>query len=256
MNYEELSKIIHDIKQPVANIKVSASMIETASKEEPVDKEAIGQFCGIIHRSCNSVNLLASNFHDIINCRNKLATVNYSSCSVEEYITMYVSSIKPYIDSCNATLHTNILCGNNVFSCDYEKLTRVLNNLVTNAIKYNTSKDKIITLDLDIMEDNLVIKVTDNGIGIPKNDIDKIFQCNYRAQNGRAVAQGCGLGMAIVKEFTDLMNGRLEIKSKLNHGTTITVTLPQGFVIALNSVLQIKELDPEKIEMEFSTIME
>ena len=82
------------------------------------------------------------------------------------------------------------------------------------------------------------------------------FQCNYRAKNGKSVAQGCGLGMAIVKEFTDLMNGRLEIKSKVNHGTTITLTLPQGTVVALNSVLKIKELDPDRIEMEFSTIME
>ncbi len=256
MNFEELSKIIHDIKQPVANIKVSASMIETASKEEPADKEAIQQFCGIIQRSCNSINLLASNFHDIINCRNNLTTVNYSSCNVEEYITMYVSSIKPYIDSCNVNLKTNITCSDAVFSCDYEKLTRVLNNLITNAIKYNTSEEKTVVIDVNIEEDNLILKVSDNGIGIPKNDIDKIFQCNYRAKNGKSVAQGCGLGMAIVKEFTDLMNGRLEIKSKVNLGTTITVTLPQGMVVALSAVLQIKELDADRIEKEFSTIME
>ncbi len=256
MNFEELSKIIHDIKQPVANIKVSASMIETAAKEETVDKEAIERFCGVIQRSCNSINLLASNFYDIINCRNNLATVNYSACGVEEYITMYISSVKPFVDSCNVTLKTNISCGNTVFSCDYEKLTRVLNNLITNGIKYNTGEDKIIVLDLDVIEDNLVLKVTDNGIGIPKGETDKIFQCNYRAKNGKAVAQGCGLGMAIVKEFVDLMNGRVEIKSKVNIGTTVTITLPQGMVVALHSALHIKELDPDRIEREFATIVE
>ncbi|MBQ3115234.1 MAG: HAMP domain-containing histidine kinase [Clostridia bacterium] len=256
MNFEELSKVIHDIKQPVSNIKASASMIENVIKDEPVDKKAIEQFCGIIHRSCNSINLLATNFHDIINCRNRVMTANYSSCNLEEYITMYISSVKPYVDSCNVNLQTNILHGDVVFSCDYEKLTRVLNNLITNSIKYNTNEDKTIKIDIDVVKGNLMLSVTDNGIGIPKNDINKIFQCNYRAKNGISIARGCGLGMAIVKEFVECLNGTLEIKSKVNSGTKITLTLPEGSVVALNSVLKINEFDPDRIKIEFSTVIE
>lgn len=252
MELNDLHKVIHDIKQPIANIRASASIICNATGEETIDADAIRKYCAIVQRSCNTVNLLINNLGDIANCKNSLITVHYTSLYISEYIDLYKMAVRPIVESTNTLFKTNVTCKDKTFACDYELLTRILNNLVTNAIKYNTSVQKEVDLEVDIVEDNLIINITDNGIGIPKDEIDKVTQCNYRASNGMNCAEGCGLGMAIVKEFVQLLKGTLDIKSKLGKGTKITLKLPQGDITSLNSPDSIKQLDSERMLMEFS----
>lgn len=105
------------------------------------------------------------------------------------------------------------------------KLTRhILHNLLSNAIKYS-QENKTITYKIDCNEVKLLLTFTDQGIGIPAEEVYQLFQRFYRAKNATNI-QGTGLGLNIVKQYTELMGGIVSFESKLNEGTTFTVELP------------------------------
>ncbi len=107
---------------------------------------------------------------------------------------------------------------------DVEKLEKILNNLISNAIKYSNSRSKII-LEAKITNDKLCINVTDFGQGIHYDETEKIFQRFYQASNSKAVG-GIGIGLSLASEFAKLLDGSLSVKSKLDEGSTFTLVLP------------------------------
>ncbi|MDP4261395.1 MAG: PAS domain-containing sensor histidine kinase [Bacteroidota bacterium] len=112
-----------------------------------------------------------------------------------------------------------------IFSVDRKLLRHILMNLVSNAIKYSSEKSAIMIHCSDEKGD-LQISVCDEGIGIPEQDQEKLFERFFRASNVAGI-QGTGLGLHIVGRYLDLMGGRITLKSKLNEGTTITIYIPQ-----------------------------
>ena len=109
--------------------------------------------------------------------------------------------------------------------CLDEKLLRyILNNLLSNAIKYSPSGGNI-SLRLDYQDNHVILQVEDDGIGIPPEDKDHLFEPFYRGKNVDNIA-GTGLGLAIVKRSVGLHGGQIDFNSKIARGTTFTVTLP------------------------------
>ena len=105
-----------------------------------------------------------------------------------------------------------------------ERLLKILIlNLLDNACKFSDNKKALVKIShIDL---KTILKVTDNGIGIPAEDIDKVFQPLYRAKNV-AGQNGNGIGLSIVKKVTDIHKGEIQIESEINIGTTISVILP------------------------------
>jgi signal transduction histidine kinase/CHASE2 domain-containing sensor protein len=108
---------------------------------------------------------------------------------------------------------------------DAKLLRQILNNLLANAIKYSP-KGGIVQLEMDYQIDCVVIRISDEGIGIPLADQERLFEAFYRATNVESI-HGTGLGLAIVKRCVDLHQGHIHIASESGKGTTFTVTLPQ-----------------------------
>jgi signal transduction histidine kinase len=107
---------------------------------------------------------------------------------------------------------------------DENLLEHILTNLLSNAIKYSPSGG-IVKFDLVCNPSSAVFRIQDTGIGIVKEDIDKLFDSFGRASNVGTI-QGTGLGLAIVKRCVDLHRGKIAVESELGVGTTFTVTLP------------------------------
>ena len=107
---------------------------------------------------------------------------------------------------------------------DESLLIHIITNLVSNAFKYSTNK-KEPELFITYLDTKIQIEVVDFGIGIPSGEIQYLFTSFFRATNTSTIV-GSGLGLTIVKQFSDLLNGKLSIKSKENFGTTITLMLP------------------------------
>ena len=104
-------------------------------------------------------------------------------------------------------------------------MKNILINLLSNAIKYSP-ENKTVFLTSSFEKGKISFIVIDQGIGIPVEDQAHLFQTFFRAKNVEAI-QGTGLGLYIVKKYLDIMGGTIEIKSKMNEGTTIVITIPQ-----------------------------
>jgi PAS domain S-box-containing protein len=113
---------------------------------------------------------------------------------------------------------------NKYFHLDPELITHVISNLVSNAIKYSKRSRKPI-LWIDEVDQYLIIRVTDFGIGIPKDEQERLFQSFFRARNATNI-QGTGLGLVIVKQMVELHKGEIFVESELGEGSTFTVKIP------------------------------
>ena len=109
-------------------------------------------------------------------------------------------------------------------------MKQVLSHLLSNAIKYTPAGGRIM-LVARREGDQVVLSVTDTGIGIPPADRDRVFGKFERA-NAHARQSGAGLGLSLVKSFVELHGGRIEIDSEVNKGTKVTCFLPVGIVAA------------------------
>jgi signal transduction histidine kinase len=103
-------------------------------------------------------------------------------------------------------------------------LRNILFNLLSNASKYSDGEKKILVY-CTLNDTKLSISVTDQGIGIPDNELKHMFERFFRASNAVNI-QGTGLGLNIVKRYIDLLNGRINFKSEYGKGSTFTVTIP------------------------------
>ena len=109
---------------------------------------------------------------------------------------------------------------------DTDKMTQVIDNILNNAIKYSPDGGKI-TVSMKTTDDQMVLSIKDQGLGIPKQDLPKIFDRFYRVDRARSRAQGgTGLGLAIAKEIIKQHNGFIWAKSEYGKGSTFTIVLP------------------------------
>ena len=109
---------------------------------------------------------------------------------------------------------------------DTDKMTQVIDNILNNAIKYSPDGGKI-TVSMKTTEDQMILSIKDQGLGIPKQDLPKIFDRFYRVDRARSRAQGgTGLGLAIAKEIIKQHNGFIWAKSEYGKGSTFTIVLP------------------------------
>ena len=114
------------------------------------------------------------------------------------------------------------------FYTDKKLVHMILQNLITNAVKYTNEAGEV-RITLQFSNENLVIEVADNGLGIPLEQHDKIFTKMFRADNARLkVTDGNGLGLYIVKEAAEALGGEVGFTSELNRGTIFTSTIPNG----------------------------
>ncbi|MDN2954004.1 cell wall metabolism sensor histidine kinase VicK [Streptococcus suis] len=117
---------------------------------------------------------------------------------------------------------------------DTDKMTQVLDNILNNAIKYSPDGGTI-TFSMKTTDSQLIVSVSDEGLGIPKSDLPRIFDRFYRVDKARSRAQGgTGLGLAIAKEIVKQHKGFIWAKSEYGHGSTFTIVLPYSKDIALD----------------------
>ncbi|MGQ7335861.1 cell wall metabolism sensor histidine kinase VicK [Streptococcus suis] len=124
---------------------------------------------------------------------------------------------------------------------DTDKMTQVLDNILNNAIKYSPDGGNI-TFSMKTTDSQLILSISDEGLGIPKADLPKIFDRFYRVDKARSRAQGgTGLGLAIAKEIVKQHRGFIWAKSEYGHGSTFTIVLPYSKDIALDEWEEVAE---------------
>jgi len=119
---------------------------------------------------------------------------------------------------------------------DEKLLRQILANLLSNAVKYSP-KGGTVCFDIVCQEGQAIFRIQDEGIGIPPEDQERLFESFYRASNAGTI-QGTGLGLAIVKKCVDLHQGQMTVESEVGVGTTFTVTLPLNLMPTLEENIE------------------
>ena len=215
-----ISMVSHEFRTPLTVILNSTGVIEQAFESDRAD---IGmQYLDKISKSVKTMNRL---MEDVL-LIGKGQTNKVKSVDELDFVEFVISSLKDiqeaYSFTSKAILDVKIEC--KPFYSDETELKHIVHNLITNALKYTTNgKDVIITIDKE--EDNLIFTVADQGIGIPKDDLNRLFSNFFRASNVGKIA-GTGLGLHIVKQSVNNLLGDINVYSVVNEGTTFVVKLP------------------------------
>lgn len=215
-----LSMASHEFKTPLTSILGSSSLLENYSEKLSEDQKRkhlhkIQKAVKQMNQLLEDVLLLGHVDSGKIYCRpESIELVEFCREIIESFQSIYPRrSIK---FSCNAPFIKTYL--------DPYLLRSILNNLLSNALKYSQDITSIV-FELYSTPTNVIFKIRDRGIGIPADDLDRLFETFHRAKNVGNI-RGTGLGLSIVKSFVELHSGTIEVNSVLNSGTTFMVSFP------------------------------
>jgi signal transduction histidine kinase len=223
-----VSMASHEFRTPLATIKSSSELIKLF-----IDKDK-NQLSPIIYEKVNNkIENIMTDIDRITNLMTDILTLGKveanqviyrpSPINFPEFLTEYLESDAIKIIK-GKRFDCKIPANNFMTNIDGKLMRQILQNIIENAIKY-ANTDKKVKLSLNATKSSSVFIVKDYGIGIPKYDLQFMFQSFFRASNVENIP-GTGLGMAIVKLFIEMHNGTVSIKSKINVGTTVTLKLP------------------------------
>lgn len=220
---EFVADVSHELRTPLTSIK---GALETIKEYPDLDDESKESFINMAIEECNRMTRIVSDLLVLSRLDNNRTKWRISTFDVKEVISHICAMLDGEIKNNNLTLTTDIESDLQNISGDRDKIEQVLINIVTNSIKYTKSGGRI-HIEANNSIDYVEISVTDSGVGIPEEDLPRIFERFYRVEKSRSTgAGGTGLGLAIAKEIVDAHGGKVDISSKVGVGTRITVILP------------------------------
>ena len=226
MKDQFLSNITHELRNPIGAIKQSISVIleETAGPiTEPQKK-----FLSNAKRNLDRLGALIDDILDLAKLEAKKMEIKLQPTTIETVMDEVCQTLSAWIKNKDISLVEDIQENLPEINIDPDRVIQVLMNIVSNAIKF-TPKGGTITLSAILPEKGkrMEISIADTGVGIPKNDLSKIFGKFQQAKNRMAGdISGTGLGLAIAQEIIQLHKGEISVDSEEGKGTTFTFTLP------------------------------
>jgi len=210
-------RVSHDLRSPLLAIKGIFSLIFSG---DGIDEETEEY----LQLADASVNRLDDTIQEILEySRNSRLEVKLESFNVEDIIQDIYNDLK-FSSEKDVDFKMNIE-GDSVIYSDKARIKVLFKNLIGNSFKYRkkNNTDAFVHFEMKNSETEITFKVIDNGEGISKHSIGKVFDMFYR---GTSTSVGTGLGLYICKEVLMNLNGNIEVESELGKGTTMTVTLP------------------------------
>ena len=219
-----ISIFAHDIKTPVS---VTAGLVQRilSGKAGPVTEKQ-REYLEFILKENQQVELLITNLLELLNIESGRMRRETTPTDLRSFIKEVVDELRPKAEERNIEIIYHIdKAVKEPLILDRVQLKRVVMNLVDNAIKYS-HKGGQVKVKADVEKGWLIIRVSDQGIGIPKDDLPHIFEYFYRAKNSISKAGGTGLGLASARAIVEANGGRIWAKSKEGIGTTFFIRLP------------------------------
>jgi signal transduction histidine kinase len=216
-----VSMASHEFRTPLSAIQLSAVLIEKYSAQQ--GNANVAKHIGKIK---NAVNNLTSILNDFLSLE-KLEAGKVEPVFVAFDVVKFAEEITEemqLVAKQNQMIvyqHTGI---GSMVKLDQALLKNCIINLIGNAIKYS-GENTFIEFNSELTEDQLIVVIKDNGIGIPENDQKHLFEAFFRAHNTGNMP-GTGLGLNIVTRYTNLMNGQISFQSQVNKGTSFTLSFP------------------------------
>lgn len=224
MRKEFVANVSHELRTPLTTVK---SYTETLMEGAVEDKEIAMDFLGIIDSEADRMAFLVRDLLQLTRFDNKQVHLDITEIEMNEFLQATVRQNKIHAEAKQQELSFTPYPHMVVIFGDKDRVGQVVNNIVTNAIKYSLNQAKIriyITEDAQYYK----ISVQDTGMGISREDLPRIFERFYRVDKARSRAMGgTGLGLAIAKEIMESHGGKLTAESEYGKGTTMTMWFPK-----------------------------
>jgi signal transduction histidine kinase len=218
-----ISTVSHELRTPLTAILEGLNIVLDGMAGSIKKKQK--EFLMLVKRNVDRLNMLVNDILDFQKLEAGKMKFDFLPANVSDVLheardTMKLFAEKSKID---LTLKLAADLGEAVF--DHNRIIQVLTNLLSNAIKFTHEGGKV-ALEAIRQHNEIVITVSDTGIGIPKEDLSKIFERFYRVKRPSSQIPGTGLGLSIVAQIISRHSGRISVESELNKGTTFIVYLP------------------------------
>jgi two-component system phosphate regulon sensor histidine kinase PhoR len=183
------------------------------------------KFLDILLKHARGMENIVSDLLHLARIESGKEKLQLAPISLKSFLLKTVQELSPLAEKKNQTIEVDV--GEEIsLEADSEKLSRLITNLIDNAIKYTPPSGKIIAGCLK-KEGQIELFVKDTGIGIPPADLDRIFERFYRVDRARSREMGgTGLGLSIVKHIMEAHGGFIRVESEINRGTTFTAVFP------------------------------
>jgi len=218
---EFLGIAAHDLKNPLNAITLAASNLIRGIDKLPSEK-----FNATIERIETTTNRMKSiirNLLDVNSIESGTYNLKFENTNITKLLTDIVSDFKKAADEKNISLELENNIGEISFETDENALTEVLENLISNAIKYSEHGKKVV-VSLKPFAENFRIDIIDSGLGIKEEEQSKVFAKFAKISNKPTAGEGStGLGLSIVKKLTELLNGKISFTSDFGKGSTFTL---------------------------------
>jgi signal transduction histidine kinase len=225
-SYDMVSNVSHELKAPLAIIKEALLLLSEGSLGAISEKQK--KFLDLSSQNVERLNRLINEFLDSARQENSNSLMKRSLFSITDAAKTIIDSLNMIARDKGIVLEGAIPDKKIEIWGDPDKLNQVISNLVDNAIKYNRPAG-LVQVSLEEGEDSINISVKDTGMGIPKDDLGKVFDRFYRVErNDTAGIPGTGLGLSIVKDIVSMHKGAISVESEINSGTKFTVALPKS----------------------------
>lgn len=220
MQKQFFSDISHELKTPMSAIIGS---VEILQKEGVQNKETFNEFMGILLKESYRMQNIIEDILELSRLEQPQVTLSPQLIDVNSLIKDTVELFEPLAKDKHLSLFYQSKVSKELM-LDYTTVKTILNNLVSNAIKYSNSG--IISIKVTENTKDVIISVQDEGVGISKEDIPLIFERFFQVDRSRSKKLGTGLGLSIVKRMVELNNGVIEVESDPGIGSIFTITLP------------------------------
>ena len=220
-----VSNVSHELRTPLTSVKSYLEALDEGALYDPVAPDFIKVSLDETNRMMRMVTDLL-HLSRIDNATTKLDVELINFTAFITFILNRFDKMRNQDEEKKYELVRDYPITSVWIEIDTDKMTQVIDNILNNAIKYSPDGGKI-TVSMKTTDDQMILSISDQGLGIPKQDLPRIFDRFYRVDRARSRAQGgTGLGLAIAKEIIKQHNGFIWAKSEYGKGSTFTIVLP------------------------------
>lgn len=218
-----IATVSHEFKTPLTSIMMGASLLTNENIGKMNEKQR--NIVSTIQEDGNRITNLVNELLELSRIESGKAAFHIQPCSISAIIENSVKPLYHVAEQKEVNLYYVAEESLPKVQADYEKITWVINNLVTNALKYTNAGDEI-SIRAKVERGNVVVSVKDTGIGIPEEYLNKIFEKFVQVKGYDLEVRGTGLGLSIVKDIIKAHGGEIGCESKLDVGSNFVFTLP------------------------------
>ncbi|WP_302538044.1 PAS domain-containing sensor histidine kinase [Clostridium saudiense] len=226
LQQEFFANISHELRTPLNLIFSSLQIIKFIKKESCEKAREFNKYINIIEQNSKRLLKLVNNLIDSTKMKCGYYKYNPKNGNVVSFIEDISMSVAEFAKQNNIDLIFDTNVEEKIMAFDFEKMERIMLNLLSNSIKYNKANGKIEVL-LNDCGDSFNIAVRDTGIGIPSDKLEYIFERFRQVENRlRKSNEGSGIGLSLVKDLIEIQDGIIEVKSELGIGSEFKIKLP------------------------------